>query len=52
MSNFKVRNWCFTLNNPELAIDIDKLLSADTKYITFQQEKGENGTLHLQGTCS
>lgn len=46
-ANAKSRNWCFTLNNyTETEIsDIEKL---DCKYI-FQEEKGENGTPHLQG---
>lgn len=47
----KCRNWCFTLNNytPE---DIDTLTQSKFQYI-FQEEKGENGTAHLQGLlCS
>lgn len=47
----KSRNWCFTLNNYTLD-DIGTLTQSSYQYI-FQEEKGENGTAHLQGLlCS
>lgn len=46
------RNWCFTWNNyDEKSIDTlthDYSVYGVEKYI-FQEEKGENGTRHLQG---
>ena len=43
----KSRNWVFTLNNPE---DNQQWMSnSKIKLIIFQLEKGESGTLHLQG---
>ncbi len=46
----RIRNWCFTLNNPEKS-DISSLISfADQKdQYLFQEETGEEGTPHLQG---
>lgn len=42
------RNWCFTLNN-YTADEIDEIKNiANTEY-AFQEEKGANGTPHLQG---
>lgn len=40
------RAWCFTLNNPK-----NEQLEQDEhiKFITYQLEKGDNGTLHYQG---
>lgn len=47
----KSRNWCFTLNNYD-SKDIDTLTQCKFQYI-FQEEKGEEGTPHLQGLlCS
>lgn len=48
------KNWCFTLNNySEKDIeDIKNLDSSKVPIITFQEEVGENGTPHLQGTIS
>lgn len=43
----KSRNWCFTLNNYDQK-DIDTLTQSSCKYI-FQEEKGAEGTPHLQG---
>lgn len=42
------RNWCFTLNNwtPEEKKAITKIANAE---YAFQEEKGANGTPHLQG---
>jgi len=46
------RNWCFTLNNPvqlhtALAVTIND--ANGFKYLVFQKEKGEDGTIHFQG---
>ena len=41
------RNWTFTLNN-YTEEDIKSICKIDAKYV-FQEEKGENGTPHLQG---
>lgn len=52
------KRWTFTINNPT---DEDKILLIGTdsdapqakytaiEYICFQEERGENGTLHWQG---
>lgn len=46
------RYWCFTLNNYENRdIDhLDHLLQKECEWFIFQEEVGENGTPHLQGT--
>lgn len=44
------RNWCFTINNFDID-DINSIKNSNGKYI-FQEEKGENGTPHLQGFIS
>jgi len=42
-----VRNWCFTINNPE---DVDiPTESWGATYIVWQKEQGEQGTPHFQG---
>ncbi len=49
----KSRNWCFTLNNytkKEVAQIKQLSLDSRTKIFCFQEEKGENDTMHLQGT--
>lgn len=43
------RRWCFTLNNP-VPGDREDVLGWNANYIVFQLEKGEEGTLHYQGT--
>ncbi len=51
----KSRNWCLTLNNytkNELAQLYDLKLNMSINCFCFQEEKGENGTLHLQGCFS
>jgi len=49
----KARNWCFTLNNYTLD-DIGTILCENRhenlKVYCFQEEIGESGTPHLQGT--
>lgn len=51
IDNSRSRNWCFTLNN-YTETDITQLHTVfdilKSEYI-FQEEKGENGTPHLQG---
>lgn len=50
----KARNYCFTLNNFNDAEHADIKEFAETaqcKYITVGEEKGEEGTPHLQGYC-
>lgn len=47
-TNATSRSYCFTLNNPK-DDEITKLHAGDYKYITYQRERGDNGTLHLQG---
>ena len=41
------RNWVFTLNNPPAGFDL--VDHEATKYGTYQRERGENGTEHIQG---
>lgn len=44
----QARAWCFTVNNP--AFPVDELPHVDhERYVVWQLEKGENGTLHIQG---
>lgn len=46
------RNWCFTLNNPQVgdeAILLATVYDGLACYIIFQEEKAESGTLHYQG---
>lgn len=42
------RGWCFTLNNPGLRTQAT-LDAIQCDYIVFQEEKGMNGTTHVQG---
>lgn len=44
--------WCFTLNNYEIEQieQIEQILKHQCKWYVFQEEKGESGTPHLQGT--
>lgn len=48
----RVRAWCFTLNNPQ-TVEVDYLTSTyareNTTYLVFEDEKGEEGTPHIQG---
>jgi len=43
------RAWCFTWNNPTHRILFPDGLPANTKYLVYQVERGEQGTEHLQG---
>lgn len=49
------RNWCFTLNNyteKEIAQIHREMFNLNCKQFCFQEEKGENGIPHLQGTIA
>lgn len=46
----KVNAWCFTLNNPtDEERDALKVLPRGIAYLIWQEERGENGTVHFQG---
>lgn len=56
MTNLRLRNWCFTINNPdERIVEYYKNMPADEmtiyhiKYLVVQLERGQHGTRHLQG---
>lgn len=42
------RNWVFTINNPT-DDDYARLDSAVCQYLVYQTERGESGTVHIQG---
>jgi len=42
------RNWCITINNQECSLD-HSVLDANLKILVYQLERGEQGTIHLQG---
>lgn len=45
-------NWVFTLNNPSIDMRDDDPHNWDNiRYCVYQVERGESGTLHLQGYC-
>lgn len=47
----RLRNFCFTWNNPPgMPQGLDALKNI-SKYLVFQLEIGENGTPHVQGYC-
>ena len=43
--------WCFTLNNytNEQSEQLEHILKSECRWFIFQEEKGEEGTPHLQG---
>ncbi len=47
------RNWCFTFNNPDwihyIAFDEMVRTREQIRYLIYQTERGENGTVHIQG---
>ena len=45
----KARGWCFTINNPTRKNLFPHGLTSEIKYIVYQLEQGEQGTVHLQG---
>jgi len=46
-TNKPQRHWIFTLNNPDSLLDISDC--PGIRYCIYQEEVGENGTLHFQG---
>lgn len=46
-SHTQARAWCFTLNNYS-SVDVPRTIEK-YKYVTWQAERGANGTPHLQG---
>lgn len=52
MTTIQARNFCFTLNNPteeERSFFSNFQLGDYWNYMIYQEEKGENGTVHFQG---
>lgn len=48
-ANPRARNWCFTINNPEsYELEPEDWVPA-VKRVVYQSERGEEGTLHIQG---
>jgi len=48
--NSYAKHWSYTINNPEVDVDKKKFEEySDTLYNLCQLERGEDGTLHLQG---
>ncbi len=53
----RVRNVCFTLNNPtdddraKYGLWVENGPHRDIKYIVFQEEQSASGTIHFQGYC-
>jgi len=48
----QTRDWCFTINNPEesdIASTFGLWENELCTYIVYQYERGEEGTLHMQG---
>lgn len=43
--------WCFTYNNPEGAVErLEQILKTEVTWYVFQEETGDSGTPHYQGT--
>lgn len=42
------RNYCFTVNNPDGLLDVNRW-KTKPRILVYQEEMGTNGTLHLQG---
>lgn len=47
--NKRARNWCFTLNNPDVAVQEVLRAQAEVRFACGQTEVGEGGTEHVQG---
>lgn len=46
------RHWSFTINNPTAQDRAELVMLADhVVYAVYQEERGENETLHFQGAC-
>jgi len=43
------RSWCFTINNPEAQLDVLFEEWDCLRYVIWQMEMGEDGTVHFQG---
>jgi len=48
MPAFQATAWCFTINNPTELVD-DPSQWDGIKYLVYQLEEGESGTVHFQG---
>lgn len=48
MSNGRSARWCFTINNP-ITDQIFTALPDNVRFVVWQQERGAEGTVHLQG---
>lgn len=47
-----IQYFVFTINNPtQQPSEVWDSLKSKAKYLIFQKEKGDNGTLHFQGYC-
>ncbi len=49
-SSPRVRNWCFTINNP--TNDQEPTTWRNVESVVWQKERSESGTLHLQGVVN
>lgn len=49
-SKQRLRNFCFTINNP-LPTCVETMNALPTTYLIYGLEKGESGTQHYQGYC-
>jgi len=48
-ANTRARSWCFTINNPTEADDVDvRKIKLESKYLIVGKEVGETGTPHYQ----
>lgn len=47
--SMRSRSWVFVINNPEFPRDNPRLWLDTSKWCTWQMERGESGTLHVQG---
>ncbi|AXF52349.1 MAG: putative viral replication protein [Cressdnaviricota sp.] len=43
------KNWVFTINNPTFTDAPEEAMKGDYKYLIYQHEQGEKGTIHYQG---
>jgi len=48
----QAKHWCFTLNNPVRPFPTLESVGRDCSYLIYQEERGAEGTLHLQGYVS
>ncbi len=45
MDNPRRQDWCFTINNPRGPVPFESSM----RYLVYQMEKGDSGTVHYQG---